>query len=91
MDTKLIETKIITAYSKSNFDEIQSTYIDLLNNRAKMDRWFNKYLDMFDEKLSSCDRNDPVKKMYDKKFDEYERLGRVIKIAEHYMNRTQHV
>lgn len=88
---KSIEKDIIVAHSQHNNEQIRSIYLELMNSRAKLDRWFNKYLDMFDDKLTHCDRNDPVKKMYNLKYDEYEQINRVIKIAEHYMNKANYV
>lgn len=88
---KHTETEIITAYNLKDFDSIRNTYIDLVNDRTKMDRWFDKFLDMFDEKFATMDRKDPARKLYDKKFEEYEHLSRIIKIAEHYMIKVQNV
>lgn len=78
---------IVNAYVYRDIQKIQSVYIDLLNLRAKLDRWFNKYLDMFDDKLTSSDRNDPVWKLYRAKFDEYSNVTHSIKIAEYYLNK----
>lgn len=85
MNLRQIESKIIAAKDLRDTPTINEIYIDLSNKRAKMDRWFDKYLDMFDEKLATCDRNDPVKKLYNSKFDEYSQLSRVLKLAETYM------
>lgn len=85
MNLRQIESKIIAAKDLRDMPTINEIYIDLSNKRAKMDRWFDKYLDMFDEKLATCDRNDPVKKLYNSKFDEYSQLSRVLKLAETYM------
>lgn len=82
---KSIESTIIEAASLRDFETIQKAYIDLTNTKNKLDRWFTKYIDMFDEKLSTADKNDPVKKLYDTKFNEYSKIARVIKVAEHYM------
>lgn len=85
MNLRQIESKIIAAKDLRDMSTISEIYVDLSNKRTKMDRWFDKYLDMFDEKLATCDRNDPVKKLYNSKFDEYSQLSRVLKLAETYM------
>ena len=86
MDLKSIEREIIIAASRHDLMKIRDQYVELVNQRGKMDKWFTKFIDMFDEKLSNADRNDPVKKLYNSKYDEYVHLNRTIKIAEHYMN-----
>ena len=83
---KNFESEIIMAYKDKNFESIREMYVEMLNTRSKLDRWFNKYLDMFDEKFSTMDRNDPAKKLYFAKYDEYTELNKTIKIAEHFMN-----
>ena len=88
MNTKSIESKIIAAAHLRDFQAIEEIYVDMSNAKIKMDRWFDKYLDMFDEKLATCDRNDPVKKLYNAKFDEYSRINHVIKVAQSYMNQN---
>lgn len=85
MNMRQIESQIIQARAYNDRAAIGEILIELTNQRSKMDRWFDKYLDMFDEKLSECDRNDPVKKLYNTKFDEYSKLQRTIKLAESYM------
>lgn len=85
MNLRSVESEIITAYTFSDLSKIREIYVELYTTKAKLDRWFDKYLDMFNEKLSSCDRNDPVKKLYNSKFDEYSKVSRVLKVAESYM------
>jgi hypothetical protein len=50
-----------------------------------MDRWFDKFLDMFDDKLSNAEKSDPIKKLYESKYNEYQQVTRTLKVAEHYM------
>jgi hypothetical protein len=85
MNTKLLESKIIIAHDLKDFGFIQSTYVDLLNTKNKMDRWFDKFLDMFDDKLSNAEKSDPIKKLYESKYNEYQQVTRTLKVAEHYM------
>lgn len=81
-----IENNIIFAHSNHDNEQIRKIYIDLLNTRSKLDRWFNKYLDMFDEKFSDYSEKDPVKKLYNSKYEEYSKLNNTIKLAEFYLN-----
>lgn len=87
MNRKQIETDIVMAHTYNNREAIQKIYIDLINAKAKMDRWFNKYLDMFDEKMSAVNRSDPLWKLYHAKSDEYCDLTQTIKTAEYYLKK----
>jgi uncharacterized protein YacL (UPF0231 family) len=88
MNSRKLESKIIAAAHLHDFQAIQEIYVEMSNAKIKMDRWFDKYLDMFDEKLAMCGRNDPVKKLYNTKFDEYSHITRVIRVAQSYMNQN---
>lgn len=85
MNIRNIESQILFAKAYNDTETIGKYYVELSNEKAKMDRWFDKFLDKFNEKLSVCERSDPVKKMYNVKFDEYTQLSRVLTIAEKYM------
>lgn len=80
-----VESEIVTAAALRDMDKIREIYIELSSSRSKLDRWFDKYLDMFNEKLERVDRNDPIKKLYNTKFDEYSKISRIIRVAEKYM------
>jgi hypothetical protein len=88
MNRKKLESEISIAYLYNDSKKIQDIYIDLVNARAKLDRWFNKYLDMFDEKMSNCTRADPIWKLYHEKSDEYSEVVRTIKTAEYYIKKA---
>lgn len=85
MNMRQIESQIIIAKDLRDMETIHNIYVSLSNEKSKMDRWFDKFIDMFDEKLSDCDRNDPVKKLYNSKFEEYSKISRAMKLAETYM------
>jgi hypothetical protein len=88
MNRKKIETDIVMAHTYNDRQKIQDIYIELVNMRAKLDRWFNKYLDMFDEKMTTSTRSDPVWKLYHKKSDEYSDVVQTIKTAEYYIKKA---
>ena len=88
MTMKNNQLELIIANNHRDVEAIKKIHIDLLNHRAKMDRWFDKYLDMFDEKFAELDWKDPAKKLYNKKFEEYESLNVSIKMAEHYLKQS---
>lgn len=87
MNRKQVETDILNAHIYNNPEKLNSIYIDLINLRAKMDRWFNKYLDMFDEKMNALPATDPIWKLYHKKADEYSDVTQTIKTAEYFIKK----
>lgn len=87
MNRKQIEHDIVMSYTANNYDEIKNIYIELVNERSKLDRWFNKYLDMFDDKMNSTNNKDPVWKLYNAKYDEYSKLNSLITTAEYYLKK----
>jgi hypothetical protein len=88
MNRKKTESDIVIAYTYNDSQKVHDIYIELINMRAKLDRWFNKYLDMFDEKMTSSTRSDPVWKLYHKKSDEYSDVVQTIKTAEYYIKKA---
>lgn len=85
MKSVSIESKLVSAKHLKDKETINNIYVELSTQRVKLDRWFDKFLDMFDEKLSNCDRNDPIKKLYNSKFNEYSEIARAMKLAESYL------
>ncbi len=60
----------------------------LLKERQKMDRWFDKYLDMFDRKMDPAKVDTPEWKLYNKKSEEYSQLNRLITSADVYIQKV---
>jgi hypothetical protein len=87
MNRKQIESDIVNAHIYNDPEKLKSLYISLINLRGKLDRWFDKYLDMFDEKMNSSKRNEPVWKLYHAKSDEYNDVVQSIKTAEYYLKK----
>ena len=85
MNTSSMESKIVVAAALHDQDTIRDIYIELSNDKMKMDRWFDKFLDRFSDDLDKIDRNDPIKKLYNSKFDEYSKVSRTLRVAEIYM------
>ena len=85
MNVRSIESRIVTAAALHDQETIREIYIELSNTKLRMNRWFDKFLDRFDQDLNTVDRSNPIKKLYNSKFDEYSDVARTIKIAENYM------
>ena len=50
----------------------------LVKERTIMDKWFDKYLDMFERKMSTEDTETPIWKLYKTKSKEYSELNGII-------------
>lgn len=85
MNIYTIESQIITAHALRDRQSIEKIYTDLSSTKNKMDRWFDKYLDMFSDKIGSVDKTDPIRKLYDKKFSEYSKVTHLLRVATNYM------
>jgi len=70
---------------------LTSQYIELIEQRHKLDRWFNKYLDLFSDKMSAVEKTDPAWKLYDVKTKTYADLNKNIQIMEYRMKRDNNV
>jgi len=87
MNRKQIESQIVMAHTFNDKSEIQKIYINLINYRSRLDRWFNKYLDMFDEQMNASKNTDPVWRLYNAKSEEYSDVNMSIKTAEYYLKK----
>lgn len=88
MNLKQTQQDLSSAYIQSERATLEEIHATLVSTRAKLDRWFDKYIDMFDDKMNSVPTSHPVWKLYNSKFDEYSLLNKTIKTAEHYMETT---
>jgi hypothetical protein len=87
MNRSSVESNIVNAHVYNDVEKLKSIYIDLINLRGRLDRWFNKYLDMFDEKMNSSKRDEPVWRLYHAKCNEYSDVVQTIKTAEYYLKK----
>jgi hypothetical protein len=63
----------------------------LLKERTLLDRWFDKYLDMFERKMSSDNTDTPVWKLYKTKSNEYSELNGIITTANAYIKKLKSI
>lgn len=85
MNVREIESSIIVAYSQRDWEYINQAYNDLSAKLFKLDKWFNKFLDIFSDKMDDLDSNDPVHKLYKLKHNEYGDISKLLKITRRYM------
>lgn len=88
MNRRQIESDIVNAHTFNEREKLMDIYIELVNSRSKMDRWFDKYLDMFDDVMNSRPQTDPIWKLYHKKSNEYSDLVQTIKTAEYFLKKA---
>lgn len=88
MNKKQFEYDVVMAHTMNEREKIKDIYLELVNERSRLDRWFNKYLDMFDTKMNASSRTDPVWKLYHAKFNEYSKLNSLITTAQYYMKKA---
>jgi hypothetical protein len=70
---------------------LEKIHLSLIKQRKAMDRWFDKYLDMFDRKMNPEETDTPVWKLYKSKSREYSELNEVITTANAYINKLKNV
>jgi hypothetical protein len=86
-----IENKMLELAMSYDVAGLTTLLSDLKTQKRKLDAWFDKYLDMFDNKMNKTSKNDPVWKMYDKKFYEYQELEASIKRVNYYREKYANV
>lgn len=91
MNFNEIEKTIAVAYHLKDRETITNILSDLNQNKSKLDRWFDKYIDMFDGRMNTSERSDPVWKLYFQKFNLYSDLNHSIKTANYFMEKLKHV
>lgn len=62
----------------------------LVKERKNMDKWFDKYLEMFDSKMDPSSPHTPIWKLYHSKSEEYSTLLNLIRTADAYIPNLKH-
>ena len=82
------ERKISQAYNIGDIQAIISEKENLLQQREKLNRWFDRYLDLFSNGMEKLNKNDPVWKLYDKKFATYQEVSHAITTANYFLEKS---
>ena len=85
MNIHAVESQIIDAYNRSDRPALEKIQRDLAASILKMDRWFDKYLDLFSDKIGTVDKADPVKRLYNSKCKEYSEITHLTRVVQNYM------
>lgn len=81
----------ITNYGKQEVIKLKDKLAKLLVQRIKLDQFFDKYLDKFEDQMKPNKPDTAIWKTYHKKYEEYERLSREIQTTEHLLRRAGNV
>lgn len=76
---------LMKAVVEKNSESLYSMYIDLINRQTQLNKWFDLFLDKFNEKLENENRFSPVWNLYHHKLEEYQDLSRSINTVEFYL------
>lgn len=87
MNRKQIEHNLAMAHFNGDRSEINRIYIDLVNTKYRLSKWFDRFLDMFDEQLDQAKQSDPLRRIYNHKFEKYSEVQRTMKTAEYFMKK----
>jgi hypothetical protein len=89
MNYLVLEKTIYNASKSGNYILIRQILKDISENKKKLDLWFDKFINIFDEKLGSedCISSDPIKRLYNYKFHEYQSINHVISIAKYHLGK----
>lgn len=77
---------ILQAAREGNKKKLVELQLELVKESNILDVWFNKYLDLFSEKMTDSEKTDPMWKLYNSKFKVYQEIKETLKKVEYYLN-----
>lgn len=83
-----VTSKLVTASSSGNYKQIEDIYLDLINKKMKLDKFFSMYLDKVGDDMDADDLNTPIWKLYKSKLKEYSELTKAVTVAEYYLKKN---
>lgn len=78
----------VTNYGREEAAKLKAKLTDLLIERIKLDQFFDRYLEKFENHMKPNKPDTAVWKLYRKKYEEYDKLSREITTTEHLLGRT---
>lgn len=88
MSTMEIEREISSAFQVGDTKTIATVKEQLIAQRKKLDRWFDRYLDLFSDRMDLLEKSDPVWRLYDKKYASYQEVSRAIIKADYFLGKS---
>ena len=81
------EQTLQKAFMSSDLTAIRSILSTAINEKQKLDRWFDKYLLLLDYRMDENDFDNPVRNLYRKKYRRYEQVSRIEALANFYLGK----
>lgn len=72
-------------YKTGNKAELLRVKVLLINEVEELDIFFNEYLELFDEQLSTSNKDSKVWKAYNDKYKAYENIKHSLKMTDYYL------
>ena len=93
MDLSITEMrdKVSLCVIDRDYDALTKIHNFLLTQSKIMDKWFDKYLDMFEKKMKPDEPNTNIWKMYHSKSNEYSELQSLIRTTDAYLRKYKSV
>jgi hypothetical protein len=83
--------KVSLCVVDQDMDALAKIHNFLLTQSKIMDKWFDKYLDMFEKKMKPDEPNTNIWKMYHNKSNEYSELQSLIRTTDAYLRKYKSV
>lgn len=83
--------KVSLCVADQDMNALSKIHSFLLTQTRIMDKWFDKYLDMFEKKMKPEDPNTNIWKMYHNKSNEYSELQSLIRTIDAYLRKYKSV
>lgn len=83
--------KVSMCVGDQDVDALTKIHNFLLTQSRIMDKWFDKYLDMFEKKMKPEDSNTSIWKLYHSKSNEYSELQSLIRTTDAYLRKYKSV
>jgi hypothetical protein len=86
-----MRSKISLCASDNDVDALSKIHDFLLQQSNQMDKWFDKYLDMFENKMKPDNPNTNIWKMYHIKSNEYSEIQTLIRTTNAYVRKLKSI
>ena len=83
----MIETKELTIlYATKDYEALRKNFNELQKLKENIDKWFTAFNNSYSNSvLSKASYESPIRKPYNEKFDEYERLMKSFRLCNYYL------
>lgn len=79
--------QIVDAYSHDDIVTLKTLYEGMCEQKDKLDKWFDMFIERFSDRMTLEDKTSPVWKKYNERFNEYSELKTQISTAKFFIER----